>query len=282
MKRSGIVLGVVLSSVFVGGTGLAAEAKPPAVAQDFTVSMVKISEVSLAEWIKNGGQVRTGNGILAVDPLAVYSNLTTFSGTATTMTGSGIPCATVTGNDITGIQADDITFPLNPGASAVPAFNTFYVFNGNAASVTVRPRWRMWNTTGAGGGPGTYVAGYSAGAPYPTIAAGSVAGFRFNGTTTPALTPGATNNFWYGLQFDNNTGGIVGLTCTQLSLLGIGIFGPVDVGSSTTNIFNGNVAASQNVNNPTGVTAALAAGQSLGWEIGVLTLPVQLMNFNVN
>ncbi len=172
----------------------------------------------------------------AVDPNAVYSNITTFSGSAQVQGPSALQAT----NTITRMLMDDIT----PDASYAGArINTirFSVANLNTVAVSARARLRFWNADGAGGGPGTY---YSTLVGAATTA--SAVGFTFNpisygpgvtiltGTFTGSEFAIPTTRFWVGLTFDNNNGG------DQTALfnnMGQGIFNPVDLGSSNDQAF---------------------------------------------
>src|SRR5215813_6564653 len=81
----------------------------------------------------------------------------------TVNTGSYFPnggAALVGANTITRLVADDIT-PIS-GYSGMAISNIYFsVINGNATAVSARPRLRMWDATGAGGGPGNFIAGFT-------------------------------------------------------------------------------------------------------------------------
>jgi len=171
-----------------------------------------------------------GAGLRAIDPNAVYSNVTTFAGQAFSPAGATA--------GITRLMMDDIT--STGGMLTTIRFN---ITNLDVASFSARPRIRFWLADGAGGAPGT---------PYSTSINGgppSVVGFSFNPITFAAnsattftfdLVAGSSQfaipsgTFWAGMTFDN-----AGPTATNANLnnLGMGIFGPPDVGSSADNFF---------------------------------------------
>ncbi|HEV7671625.1 MAG TPA: hypothetical protein VGS22_24150 [Thermoanaerobaculia bacterium] len=219
--------------------------------------------------------------IRAVDPLAIYSNVTGFSGMAFAQ-------GAATGG-ITRMVMDDLTFTTNPGVSNVTMLR-FSVANLNTTSQSVRARVRFWVADGPSLGaglanaPGTY---YTAGggfsfnpltfAPGVTTLTGNVA----PGFPVPA---GTTTTLWAGLTFDN-VGTTTGATDTEMSNFGQAMFNPIDLGSSTNTLFETTAAGSfLGTNNPPG--AALNFGGSplanQGWEFVVTTLPIGLTDFSVD
>ena len=232
--------------------------------------------IPLAEMNQHHVQV-----IRAVDPLAVYSNVTTFSGQAFAQ-------GAATGG-ITRMVMDDLTFTTDPAVGAVSTIR-FSVANLNAIPHSVRARVRFWNADGASlgpglpNGPGTY---YAPG--------GTAVGFSFNaftfgvgvttltGNVTFTLPAGATTTLWAGLTFDN-VGTTTGATDADLSNFGQGMFSPVDLGSSTNTLFETTAAGSFfNTNNPAGAAVNFGGSPvaSQGWEFVVTTLPVELTSFSV-
>ena len=220
----------------------------------------------------------------AVDPLAIYSDITTFSGQAFAQ-------GAATGG-ITRMVMDDLTFTTDPAVGLVSTIR-FAVANLNAGAVSVRPRLRFWNADGAplGAGlpnaPGTYFA--------PATPGGNL-GFTFNAISFPAgvstvtgtvtnfsVPAGTTTTLWAGITFDNNAGA-TGATDAELSNFGQAKFNPIDIGTSTDTVFETTAAGSFfGTNNPPG--AAVNFGGSplanLGWEFVVTTLPVELSGFAV-
>ena len=195
--------------------------------------------------------------VLVVDPLAVYSNITTFAGSATSNGGSG----TTSSNTTTRLIADDVTL-VGTAPFSIGAFR-FSIGNLGTAAVSARPRVRFYIADGTGGAPGTYVTGFSFNAV--SLAAGSVTTLTANSAFTMT-----SNNMWAAILFDNNTGA-TGATIAQMDNLCLGIFTPPDLGTSTDNIFrttaNGG-AGSFLVSNPVGATLNFAAAPvaNLGWE----------------
>ncbi len=216
----------------------------------------------------------------AVDPMAIYSDITTF-------TGQAFAQGPATGG-ITRLVMDDVTFTTDPAVGQVTVIR-FSVANLNAGTVSVRPRVRFWNADGAplGGslpnGPGTY---YGAiGYTFNAIAFG--AGVT---TVTSAALPagfvvpaGVTTTLWAGITFDNNAGA-TGATDAELSNFGQGFFTPVDLGSSTDTVFETTAVGSFfGTNNPAGAAVSFAGAPvaNQGWEFVVTTLPVELSGFSV-
>lgn len=220
----------------------------------------------------------------AVDPLAIYSDVTTFS-------GSGFAQGPSSGG-ITRLVMDDATFTTLPGVSNVTTIR-FGVVNLNATSQSVRARIRFWNADGAplGAGlpnaPGTYYApggtavGFSFAAftfaPGATILSGNLgAGF--------AVPAGATTTLWLGITFDN-VGTTTGATDVEMSNFGQGFFNPVNLGSSTDGIFETTAAGSFfNTANPAGASVTLGGSPvaNQGWELVVTTLPAELTRFRAD
>ncbi|MBX7221560.1 MAG: immunoglobulin domain-containing protein [Blastocatellia bacterium] len=197
-----------------------------------------------------------------VDPAAVYSNVTTFSGQAFSNGGT----ANQSGNLITRMATDNLT--LTAGGT-IPTVR-FVVSNLNAIAVSVRPRIRFYQNNGSGGGPGTIIAGFT----FNAISFGASSVVTVNGNLGTSLTvPSGT--IWAGITFDNNTGA-TGATQTQLDNFGMGIFNPVDIGSSTDTFFLTTAAGSFLVNNPAGTQQNFGGAPvaNFGWElVGSCTAP---------
>lgn len=269
--KSFVATFLLLSTVGVSAAAAAEEILP---AGNLRVERV----IPLSELGKQGIRV-----VRAVDPLAIYSNVTTFSGQAR--------LHAVASGGITRVVMDDVTFTTNPGVSAVTTIR-FSVANLNATSQSVRPRVRFWNADGASLGaglplgPGTYYApggtavGYSFNAT--TFAPGVVTltGTLGAGFTVPA---GATTTLWAGVTFDN-VGTTTGATDTELANFGQGLFPTVDLGSSTDTLFETTAAGSFfTTANPAGSATSFGGSpvSNTAWEFVVTTLPVELTGFSV-
>lgn len=231
----------------------------------------------------NAPGVRTTVTPNVVDPLAVYSNITTFSGQAFAQ-------GTAAGG-ITRMVMDDLTFTTNASVGQITTLR-FAVANLNAIPHSVRARLRFWNADGASlgaglpNGPGTY---YSPG--------GTAVGYSFNpiefavgvttltGTVTGFTLPaGTTTTLWAGITFDN-VGTTTGATDADLSNFGQGMFAPVDLGSSTDTLFETTAAGSFfGTNNPAGAALNFTGTPvaNMGWEFVVDTLPVELQEFEID
>lgn len=260
----------VLLSTLGAGVAVAADVELPAGALRVE-KFVPLSEIG-----KQGIRV-----VRAVDPLAVYSNVTSYY---------GMPrLHAVASGGITRVVMDDVTFTTNPGVGAVTAIR-FSVANLNATSQSVRARVRFWNADGASLGaglplgPGTY---YS---PGGTAVGFSFAAFTFSpgvttltGSVSFTVPAGATTTLWAGLTFDN-VGTTTGATDAELANFGQGIFETVDLGSSTDTLFETTAAGSFfPTNNPAGETATFGGSPvaNTAWEFVVATLPVELTGFSV-
>lgn len=269
------------AALLLVGTSLSAPPARAAEAQDILVAApLKVEKfIPLAE-INQHPEIRVVMPE-AVDPLAVYSNVTTFTGQAFAQGAAS--------GGITRMVMDDVTFTTDAAVGAVQTLR-FSVANLNASAQSVRARVRFWNADGPSLGaglpnaPGTY---YSPG--------GTPVGFSFNaftfspgvtnltGTVSFVLPAGATTTLWAGITFDN-VGTTTGATDVELSNFGQGFFNPVDLGSSTNTIFETTSPGSFfPTPNPAG--AAVAFGGSpvanQGWEFVVTTLPVELSGFSV-
>jgi hypothetical protein len=162
-------------------------------------------------------------------------------------TGSFFPnggATVLSGNTITRLVADDLT-PIG-GYAGMPINNIYFsVVNANGTAVSARPRLRMWDATGAGGGPGAFIAGFTFNPISFTANSGSSFFFHPTGVNVPSGT------FWIGLTFDNN-GGATGATDVQLNNLGMSLFTPPTVGTSADTLFETTAAGDFLVNNPAG------------------------------
>jgi hypothetical protein len=169
--------------------------------------------------------------------------------------------ALVGANTITRLVADDIT-PLSGYAGQAIDNLYFSVVNANAVAVSARPRLRMWDADGAGGLPGTFVAGFTFNAI--SFGANSASSYFFHptGVNVP------TGTFWIGLTFDNNSGA-TGATDVQLNNLGMALFNPPTIGASTDNAFQTTAAGDFLVNNPAGATFNLGGNPSANFFFGV-------------
>lgn len=173
----------------------------------------------------------------AADPAAMWSNITTFSGLATANGGS----ANQSGNTITRLVADDAVFTGNP-----PHFLggfSFCVANFNGTAVSARAIVRLY--LDSSGLPGTHWIGFA----FLPISFTANTTQCYSANISPIVFP--SSNIWLGLTFDNNTGA-TGATLTQMDNLGVGLYNPVDVGTSADLIFRTTAAGSFAANNPAG------------------------------
>jgi hypothetical protein len=173
--------------------------------------------------------------------------------------------ANQSGNTITRLVADDITPAAGFGGMTIDRIY-FSVHNENAAAVSARPRLRMWNADGAGGGPGTVIVGYSF-SPI-SFAAGTSGYFYFN----PSALTVPSGTFWMGLTFDDNTGG-TGATAAQMDNLGMALFNPPSVGTSSDLFFQTTAAGSFFSSNPAGTLSNLNGNPPANFFFGVTVVP---------
>src|SRR5262249_16854906 len=89
--------------------------------------------------------------------------------------------------------------------------------------------------------------------------------FHPTGVNVPSGT------FWIGLTFDNNAGA-TGATDTELDNLGMALFDPPTVGTSTDNAFETTAAGGFLVNNPAGPTFNLGGSPPANFFFGVSVL----------
>lgn len=170
-----------------------------------------------------------------------YDNTVNFLGQAYANGGA----ANQSGNIITKMVCDDLEgiHPFFVGKSVTSV--TFSVANLNTVSVSVRARIRFYLEDGTGGGPGTYITGYSFN-PF-TFSSGvtNLTGNLGAGFVLPAT------KIWAGITFDNNTGG-TGATLAQLNNFGVGLFDPPTFGTSQDRLFGTSAAGSFVGNSPAG------------------------------
>ena len=228
------------------------------------------------------GAIRTGGGtqINAVDPNAIYSNITNFLGSAFTQGAAA--------SGITRLVMDDVTFTTSAGVGDVTAVR-FSVANLNGVAHSVRARLRFWNADGAdlGGGllgPGTYYNGIGftfnpfTFAPGVTVITGGLGAGSF------AVPAGTTTTLWAGITFDN-VGTTTGATETQLNNFGQGLFNPVNLGSSQDALFETTAAGSfLSTNSPAGAKVDFGGAPvaNTGWELVVGVVPVELSKFTID
>lgn len=200
---------------------------------------------------------------LAVDPLAIYSNLDN-------ATGSAFNNFTPIVTQFTAIRADDITFTTNPGVGQITNV-VLAVYNGSASDITAVIRFRAW--LDGGGLPGAWWNGFTSN-PI-TIGTGGAA-YNFGPLTWSVPTPGGTDTLWAGMQFS-------GAADLDLAELGMFLYDPPMLGTSSDIMFAGDVGASQfGVSNPTGSNFSFGGSPvaSAFYELRVSALPVQLESFS--
>lgn len=208
-----------------------------------------------APGLKTSYEIGAGSfGQRTITPGARYSNVTNFTGFA--YANGGVAGAT----NLTKLVADDIsmTASLNTGNGCT--YFEWSSANLNAAAFTARMRVRFYQPDGAGGGPGTYITGFSFAAT--TLNANSIQLWYYNPAAGTVLLP---QNFWAGITFD--TSGGTG-TAAQMANVGQGLFNPVDVGSSADKAFTTTASSDGLVNNPAGSQFNFSGNPvaNFGWE----------------
>ena len=254
---------VILSFIFLFILSL------PAFAQ-YRDIFVPSSQVKLLKTYNINSRVQAP---AAVDPDALYSNVTTYSGSASRNGGAELQA----GNTITVLVADSL------GLVGAPPFSvgsfSFSVVNFNAADISARPRIRFYAADGPAGTPGTLVTGYT----FDPITFTAMSVQVFNTGTLASAFAVTTQAIWAGITFDDNSGA-TGATLAQMNDLGQGLFDPIDRGSSTNDFFETDAAGSFLADNPTGTTFDFGGAPlaNFGWEIvSSVPLPLTLNNFKI-
>lgn len=206
-----------------------------------------------------------------VDPNAVYSNITGFTGNGVLNGGAATDPADPS-NTITRLLADDLRLLNATGRPPYPIDSyKFSILNSGPNSVSPRIRTRFWLADGPGGGPGTLITliSFTLNSPLApntitTITTGPLGALAFS---IPS------RNVWAGFAFDNNQGNAA-LTVADLNALGAGIFTPVDIGSSQDLAFLTTNPGAFGSNNPPGATFNTAGvPDTYGWELSQTTVP---------
>jgi hypothetical protein len=208
------------------------------------------------------GLLTVGLFSASAQELFIYSDLANNSGQYYANGGASV----VSGNTITRLVADDLT-PSSGYAGMAISNIYFSVVNANAAAVSARPRLRIWNADGAGGLPGSFVAGFT----FNAISFGASTSYSFFFHPTGVNVPSGT--FWMGLTFDNNSGA-TGATDVQLNNLGMALFDPPTIGTSTDNAFETTAAGDFLVNNPAGATFNFGGNPAANFFFGVSVMQI--------
>ncbi|MBL7815752.1 MAG: T9SS type A sorting domain-containing protein [Saprospiraceae bacterium] len=213
--------------------------------------------------------------LLAVDPLAVYSNVTNSLSSVYPIQDAGV----VSGNSITGMICDNLTLVGTPPFSIGKI--TFVVSNSNASAVTVRPRMRFFLANAPFSKPGTSLGGFS----FNSVS------IPPNSKTTLAIKTSEpfiinSNSIWAGMLFDNANGS-TSATAVQLGQCGMHIYDPIDLGSSTTSFFQTNSYPSSGSfleDYPIGDTYLLQNNvpANFGWELILTNTLNSITRVNAN
>ncbi len=262
--KMGCILGVVL---LVTGMTLAQTAGASNVAQvapiELTPELV-MESMSDSRTIDGGtpaliSEVRIGDtgggGLRTVTAGAVYSDVTTF-------TGYGVVAGGATGTTtirVTKLLADDIQCMTGGGGDKLTAF-TFSVGNLNAAAAACQSLVRIYadNTT-TPNTPGNYLFGVNFSCT--SFTAGTVGLYGYAIPTASQPTIPANGKLWMGIAFARNGTSPCNITNAVLNNFGVGLYGPVDVGSSIDEDYlstanGGAVLTAFQANNPAGSVRA--------------------------
>lgn len=175
-----------------------------------------------------------------------YSNISRSSGQGIVNGGATAGVA-----PITRVVMDDITPMAGYGGQDVTRMY-FSVVNFGADTIWARIRLRWWNADGQNGDPGTYYSTPAA-VGFTLTAQPIFAGINlFYFDLAPKTMSMPTSTMWFGTTFDNNAN-TTGATPSDLNLLGVALFDPPTLGSSSDTLFRTTAPGSYfGLNNPAG------------------------------
>ena len=246
------------------------------------VALVGFSAPVLADVIDTGGLTIEASyaidqpsiGVRAVDPLSAYSNVTTFSGSAVTPAGA----TGTSGTRVTAMVGDDCNFISGAAGNNITTLR-FSVANFNSAAFSANSMVRFYSDNS--NSPGSFLAGFNFNAlSFPAL---SVSVVTFNIPVANQWAVPAGGKMWAGEAFYITTG--TGTATTSLNNMGLGIYNPVDKGTSADEDFVSATSGGTNtsafvVNNPAGsvrnspFTANPVA--NYGWEFNAAPEPASL------
>lgn len=231
--------------------------------------------------------VRGGIGPKAVDPSALYSNVTNFAGSALSAGAAGVYGA---GARTVGMMDDTFMTSNSTINGAV-----LCIYNGNANPTEVQYVQFLYLDNGGtpgerapgggcvpGGTPacmGGWGVSWVAGNEHPTGVACWIIDLS---TPTPIwTTPPGSANIWTWSHFADNSGALL-VSEAELANYGLGIFTGPDVGTSTDNVWVRTGVGGADSPAPAGTISALGAGESFGIELTAnAPVPVTLQSFDV-
>lgn len=182
---------------------------------------------------------------LAVDPTAIYSNVTTSSSSGLLAAGTTL----VGGNLVTTMLCDDLRISTTNANAHITGVR-FSVVNFDANTVSARPSIAFFQNDGAGGGPGTAAGGATFPAvTLPSSSAIVVASDPFAIVINVPVV--ASNPVLWACQYFDNANGATGATQSQMDNLGVVFFNPPDLGSSQ-DLYFGSFGPGSSTNNPAG------------------------------
>lgn len=194
---------------------------------------------------------------------ATYSNVDNYTGFTANNGGAN----TVSGNSITSLVADDIHQVWGNINVTQFSFSVSYVSSNtlDPLQAKVRPRVRFYAADGAGGGPGTYITGFT----FNPVTQAKNSVTVYTGTTAAFALP---QHFWAGMVFDNNSS-TANASLSTMGKIGQGLFDPPTTGTSADLGFytpSNTSGTSYLVNNPAGsiVTSTFGGAPiaNYGWE----------------
>lgn len=249
--RSPMTMRAVLAWLLACASAACADAVVPEAPDDALIGPpLPMLTPTRAEIIKLGqpGVMSSERGLYNV----LYSDLENFLGGVYQNGGASGSGAAA----ITRLTADDIHMTAAGNVSSL----RFMIGNNSGGTVTCRPRLRFYKADAPGGAPGTLITGFT----FSNVSLGPTNGMVFTADLNPPVA--FPQDFWAGITFDAGGTGTPLATLAQLNAMGMGLFNPPTVGSSTTSVFRTTAAGSFLSNAPTGSVNSVG---SLGWEFRV-------------
>ncbi len=198
-----------------------------------------------------------------------YDNTLTSSGSVL-YNGGAVDIGSTT---ITRLVADDITVAPGYEGRAIASVS-FSVFNGSPEVIYARPRVRFYDSNGASGGPGTYFFGVSLLDQQTILNPGLNVLQIHPGDYYPySINVPASGRFWIGLTFDDEFHNL-STTADQLNRLGMALYNPPALGSSSDSFFETTAGGSFVNNDPAGAIGNLGGNPAANFYFQVTVAEV--------
>jgi hypothetical protein len=234
-----------------------------------STKLEKIITISPEE-LKSRKSLKGLPGVKAVDPSAIYSNVTTTAGNVINPGGAAAYS--------TGFRTLPILDDTN--ITVVTSWNGIRMTTSNGNGADVQGRILICSWTDNAGVPDQWqfagCIGYTFGAAQPMPV--GVTLWRSDLTSFGRAFPQAA--MWTGFCYDN-LGGDVPMSQAELNNMGQLLAGPVDVGSSSSNLFFGDWVGSQALSPPTGTMGSNAEHLALEFD-ELPPVPVELQMFTAD